>query len=166
MNSNTVAHPDSPSQPAILSRRVTRRRLVLGWAICCLALLTLGIFEVKGVIWFLLIALTVTVDTLLYLATRRVTDRPTSSLDERERTVRNRAYRTSYLAVFYGITVVVAGAMLLFYTGQELASRWLAHPASHPAFLSGLGIATLQLVALLPTAIVAWSELDEPGEID
>jgi len=98
--------------------------------------------------------------------THRVADRPTSTLDERQQAVRNRAYRGAYLIVFYRITLAVGGSMLLFFTGHELAARWLSHPASHPALLSGLGAATLQLVSLLPTALVAWSERDEPGEYE
>lgn len=164
MSSNTMIHPDSPTGLNALSQQAPRRALAGAWALCCLAFVALAVFEVKGVVWFILIALTLATDLLLYAATHRVTDRPTSTLDEREQAVRNRAYRAAYLAVFYGITIAVAGGMLLFFTGHEVGARWLAHPANHPSFLTGIGLATLQLVALLPTAIVSWTERDEPGE--
>lgn len=166
MSTKTVTHPDATSWSARLARQATRRALVWAWALCCLAFLALGMFEIKGVVWFILIALTVAADFTLYLATHRVTDRPTSALDEREQVVRNRAYRSAYLVVFYGIVVVVGGALLLLFTGQEIASPWFSHPARHYVVLTGFGIAALQLVSLLPTAIVAWTERDEPGERD
>jgi cytochrome bd-type quinol oxidase subunit 2 len=124
------------------------------------------VFEVKGPIWFVLFAFTFASDATLFIATHRVADRPTSTLDERQQAVRNRAYRTAYLLVFNTIVLVVGGAMLLFFTGHEIASRWVSHPASHPAVLSGIGVATLQLASLLPTAIIAWTERDEPGDFD
>lgn len=166
MSTKTVTHPDVDSWSARLARQATRRALVWAWVICCLAFVALAVFEIKGVLWFILIALTIAADCTLYLATHRVTDRPTSTLDEREQAVRNRAYRTSYLVVFYAVVVAVGGAMLLYFSGQEIASRWVSHPAAHPAVLTGFGLATLQLVSLLPTAIVAWTESDEPGEMD
>ena len=166
MNSNTVARPDSLARWTNLSRQSTRRGLVAAWALCCLGFLALAVFEVKGVVWVFLFALTFASDALLYVATHRVTDRPTSTLDERQQAVRNRAYRTAYQVVFYGISLAIGGAMLLFFTGNEVASRWFSHPASHPVVLSGFGVAVLQLVSLLPTALLAWSERDEPGELD
>jgi len=166
MSTNTVAHGGASFRPSTLTRRSTRRGLVVAWALCYVALLALGLAEAKGVIWFIIIALALAVDGLLFVATRRVTHRPTSALDERERAVRNRAYRAAYLAVFYGMLLVVGGAMLLFYTGHAIGWGPLTHPASHPAVLTGFGIATLQFVSLLPTAIVAWAERDEPGEMD
>jgi hypothetical protein len=110
------------------------------------------------------IALTLVCDTLLYVATHRVTDRATSSLDEREQWLRNRAYRSAYLILFALVVIVVGGSFLLFTTGSEVASAWVSHPVRHPAVLSGFTLATLQLASLLPTAIVAWIEPDEPGE--
>jgi hypothetical protein len=150
---------------ATLSRRAPRRALVGAWALCCLAFLALAVVEVKGPVWFAVFALTFVVDALLFMTTRRVTDRPTSSLDEREQAVRNRAYRAAYLIVFYGIMLAVGGAMLLYFTGNEVARQWLSHPAAHPAVISGFGVATLQLASLLPTALLAWNEGDEPAEL-
>jgi hypothetical protein len=166
MSSNTATHPDIPSRSAVLSRRTTRRGLVGAWALCCLGFLALAVFEVKGAVWFILFALAFASDILLYLSTHRVTDRPTSALDEREQTVRNRAYRSAYLLLFYAIILAVGGAMLLLYTGNLLLPQWLSHPAAHPVLLTGFGVATLQLVSLLPTALVAWTERDEPVEFD
>jgi hypothetical protein len=140
--------------------------LVWAWALCCAGFVALGAFEVKGPIWFVLFAFAFAADSALFIATHRVADRPTSTLDERQQVVRNRAYRAAYLFVFYAIVLVVGGAMLLFFSGHEIASRWLSHPANHPAAVSGFGVATLQLVSLLPTAIIAWTERDEPEESD
>jgi hypothetical protein len=148
------------------SRQASRRLLVWAWALCCVGFLALGVFEIKGLIWFVLFAFALASDGALFISTHRVADRPTSTLDERQQTVRNRAYRSAYLLVFYGIVLVVGGAMLLYFTGNEVASQWLSHPARHPALISGFGAATLQLVSLLPTAIIAWTERDEPEEFD
>jgi len=166
MNTHTVARPVPRSWRSRLAQQAPRRALVWAWALCCVAFLALGALEIKGAIWFVLFALTFAADALLFVATRRVADRPTSSLDERQQAVRNRAYRAAYLFVFYGLTLAVGGAMVLFFTGTEVASRWVSHPAGHPAVITGFGVATLQLVSLLPTAIVAWTERDEPEEFD
>lgn len=166
MNTKMIVHPGSRSLSARLSRRTSRRKIVGGWVLCCVGFLALASFEVKGIVWFALIALTLAVDAALYVATHRITDRPTASLDEREQTVRNQAYRSAYLLVFYGIILAVGGAMLLLYSGNLLMPRWLAHPAAHPEVLTGFGVATLQIVSLLPTALIAWSEQDAPTEFD
>jgi len=161
-----MVHTPARSLPPLLSSRSGRRALAAAWALCCLAFLVLGSLEIKGVLWFVLFAVTLLADGLLFAATHRVADRPTSTLDERERAIRNRAYHAAYLLVFYGLLVVVGGAMLLFFTGNEIATRWFSHPTDHPAALTGFGVATLQLVALLPTALVAWMEGDEPDDLD
>jgi diacylglycerol kinase len=149
-----------------LSHQAIRRTLTLAWVLCCLAFLTLGGFSIQGAVWFVLFALTLGADILLYAATHGVADRATGALDERQQAVRDRAYRTAYAVVCSGIVVVVGGAMLLFFTGNEVAPWWFAAPSSHPATLAGFGVATLQLTAFLPTALVAWTEPDEPGELD
>ncbi len=100
------------------------------------------------------------------MATHRVADRPTSTLDERQQAVRNRAYRSAYLILFALVTVVVGGAILAFTTGNLVASQWLAHPDRHPTVLTGFGVIVLQLASLLPTAIIAWNETDTPNEAD
>lgn len=166
MSSNTVAHSAPASWLATFARRTPRRGLVVAWALCCLAFLALGALEIKGVVWFLLFALALAADIARFSATRLVTDPPTVALDERQQAVRNRVYRGAYLLVFYGMVLAVGGAMLLLYTGNEVASHWFSHPASHPVMLAGFGVATLQLVSLLPTAILAGTEQDGPGDLD
>jgi hypothetical protein len=166
MSSKSVARPTTRSWSSRLAQRTTRRTLVWAWALCCAGFLAFGVFEIKGPIWFILFALTFAADGALFIATRRVTDRPTSTLDERQQAVRNRAYRTAYLLVFYALSLIVGGAMLLFFTGNEVGPNWPAHPASHPALISGFGVAALQLVSLLPTATIAWMEQDEPEDFD
>lgn len=166
MSSQMTASPPLQNRSARLSRQSTRRAFVGAWVACCLGLLLLGVLEVTGPVWFVLLALALIVDIALFVATHRVTDRPTAALDERQQAVRDRAYRSAYLLVFYALSLVVAAAMLLFFTGNEPAAATLSHPASHPALLSGLGIVTLQLLSLLPTALVAWTEGDEPSDLD
>jgi hypothetical protein len=166
MNADIIDHPASRSWRARLGGQAPRRALVCAWALCCAALVVLGALEIKGAVWFILLALTLGADVLLFVATHRVADRPTSMLDEREQALRNRAYRTAYLVVFYGLLLAVGGALVLFYAGAEIASPWVSHPASHPTVLTGFGIAVLQLVSLLPTAIIAWSERDAPDDFE
>lgn len=166
MSRDVATRATSSQWSAQLARQSTRRTLVAVWAFCCLAFLALGIADIKGVIWFVLIAITVAADVILFIATHRVTDLPTSALDEREQALRNRAYRSAYLAIFYAIAVVVGGALLLLLTGHEIGPQWLAHPAANVVPLTGFSLATLQVVSLLPTAIVAWTERDEPRDIE
>jgi hypothetical protein len=166
MSIDTLDPPTATSWRSRLAQQGPRRALVWAWALCCAGFIILGALEIEGPVWFVLFALTFGADVLLFVSTHRIADRPTSSLDERERSVRNRAYRTAYLIVFYGLTAVIGGALLLFFSGSEVASRWVSHPASHPAALTGFGVATLQLVSLLPSAIIAWTEQDEPIDFE
>lgn len=166
MSTQTMNRSASRSWTSRLSERTPRRVLVGIWALCCVGFLAFGVFEVKGAVWFALFAVAFAADITLFVATQRVADRPTSNLDERERAIRNDAYRSSYLLVFFGILVAVGGAIVLFTTGNQLAPQILAHPASHPAFLIGFGVAALQLVSLLPTSLIAWTEGDLPIGFD
>jgi len=95
MSTRTINQPAPRSWTSRLSERTPRRILVAIWALCCIGFLAFGAFEVKGAVWFALFAVAFAADIMLFVATQRVADRPTSSLDERERSIRNRAYRAA-----------------------------------------------------------------------
>lgn len=166
MNGHTATEFSTGFWSAHFSQRASRRALVWAWLLSCAGFLALAVMEIKGVFWFALFAYAFAADLALFMATHRVADRPTSTLDERQQVVRNRAYRTAYLVLFALVTVAVGGALLAFTTGTTVASQWLAHPDRHPTVLTGFGVIVLQLASLLPTAIIAWNEPNTPTEID
>lgn len=166
MNEHTVTQSGTGFWSAHFSQRTSRRALVWAWLLSCAGFLLLAVMEVKGILWFVLFAYAFAADLALFMATHRVADRPTRTLDERQQAIRNRAYRSAYLILFALVTVAVGGAILAFTTGTQVASQWLAHPEQHPAVLTGFGVIVLQLASLLPTSIIAWNETDTPSEVD
>jgi hypothetical protein len=165
MNSRGFAYSQSGFWRGQFTQQAPRRALVVAWALCCIAFLVLAAIELTGPIWFVLIAATLAVNVLLFLATHRVADLPTSALDERQRAVRDRSFRVAYRVVAGLILVTIGGGIILFTSGVG-APTWLSYPGQHSAVVMGLGLACLQLVSLLPTALIAWTERDEPAEID
>ena len=165
MNVPTLTHPPSSFWRVQLSRQSRRRALVLVWALCCAAVITLALLGVTGIVWFALFAVLLGTDVVLFLATHRVADFSTPKLDERQQALRNRAYRTAYLLIAGG-SIVAVGTSVLLATGTSVGVDWLAHSGQHVAVLTSMGVVVLQLLCLLPTALVAWTEPDEPGEVE
>jgi hypothetical protein len=86
-----------------------------------------------------------------------VANAPDADLDERERSVRDRSYRQSYL--------LVAGAFLLTAVygaiGYDTGLLWLPRTWNELQAIMG---GVLLLTVTLPPAVVAWTEPDPAGE--
>jgi hypothetical protein len=165
MTSHRPAQPPVPTASGRIATKTARRALALAWVAYCAGFLALAAFEFTGPIWFVLIALTLVVDTLLFLTTHRIADFSPPRLDERQRAVRDHAYRAAYLVVGSTLLLVLGGGVVLFTSGSS-APEWLSHPGSHAATLLGLAMTCIQIVCLLPTILIAWSERDEPPDLE
>ena len=86
----------------------------------------------------------------------RITNDPDGAIDERQRAVRDRAYRSSYL--------VLSGLLIAAFGYGIVAVDWgLPRPRTHGAL--GLVVWTVVvLVTLLPTTVLAWSEPDPAAD--
>ena len=82
---------------------------------------------------------------------------PAQLLDERQRGVRDRAYRVSYLVV-----------SLAFVGASAIYSALVLHPSGAPGsqepMLAPLGFGALLLTMTFPLAVVAWTEPDPPED--
>lgn len=85
----------------------------------------------------------------------------TSSLDERQASLRDRAYRVAFRLILLGAIVMVLGTI----AGSIVDT---SNPRLQPAQVFGSRwiVALLELLAALPTAVIAWLEpatIEDPG---
>ena len=97
---------------------------------------------------------------LLAPFTQRIADEKESKLDERQAAVRNRAHRTAYQILGSAILLV------LLYTHIRLSyfSDQLWVPEITADNVSTVLVGTMLLIITLPTAVIAWNELDSEPE--
>jgi len=130
-----------------LGRRFVRRVLVLLALLACLVMVAapggLGGTAVLLVLWLALC------NVLLGRATQQITAASTARLDERQRTLRDRAYSSAYLLLAGAIGVVV----LVTYLATAATRAWLAS-----AIDGGPIVVVVALLICLPTLVVAWTE--------
>jgi hypothetical protein len=138
--------------------RTSRRWLVLGLVALCTALVFLGLLGVKGPVWFVLIGLLVAEDGLLLYVTSQVAELPEGAVDERQAAVRNRAYRLAYRIIMHTLVWPTVVIVVLISFGDP--HGWLAAIGKNTPLILAVGVCGTQLVAFLPTMILAWSEPD------
>ena len=99
-------------------------------------------------------------DILLGTATGWLAFKPSSRLDEREEELRNRAYRIGFRLIAVGILVMFALVTVgSIATGPNVDESQIA--TQLPDGFSGRTIAALvEMLVILPTAVVAWLEPD------
>lgn len=141
--------------------RATRRVLVtvtyLGYAFFVWAFWAARTLDVA--LWTILLAAVPALATMLcyvalYAYTRSIADRSDRQLDERERMVRDRAYRLAYQVV---ATVLL---LLIFYAMVAIDGGDLWFPRTLNQF-SAIFWGAMLLTTSLPTAMIAWTEPDE-----
>jgi len=142
-----------PVEPgAWLGLRIVRRALVALIAVITVDLLFINGFDIPTLIALVLC------DFALGRATRRVAGAPDEILDERQAIWRNRAYRFAYL-----IFAVAAGGVLLASDFVSSDTRqWLANSLQR----GGAFISLIQLLAFLPSMVIAWTEPDRISGAD
>lgn len=133
--------------------RTARRAIVVALA-CALALTAITSVTSPG--WTLLaIAPAVALWVALRLAVRTIADLPDELIDERQRGVRDRAYRSAFIALS---ALVVFGTMTIFawaVFGTEEGSVRLTVDVDRAA---GLMWFVIGAVLSLPSMVIAWSE--------
>ncbi len=148
-------------RPAPPSGRTIRRALVLATYLGYMVLVAM--FWARSVRdlpnWFLLLILVPGFVTLLsfaglYTSTYSMADQPDKRLDERQRMVRDRAYRLAYQVV---ATVLL---LLIFYAMVAIDGGDLWFPRTLNQF-SAIFWGAMLLTTSLPTAMIAWTEPDE-----
>jgi hypothetical protein len=98
------------------------------------------------------LALGVTTDWLAFL--------PTARLEERQATLRDRAYRVAFRLVAVGVLVMVAFTVVgAIAAGDNLQNVNAVPDAISPRHL----LAFLELLVVTPTVVVAWFQDDESG---
>jgi hypothetical protein len=164
MTSPDLADPRGPAPwPAYFTSRSHRRWLVAALGASCAVLVLLGLVEAHTPLAFVLIGLIVVEDGLLLASTSGVAERPERALDERQETIRNRAYRLAYRVVTHTLLWPIALVVLLAAFGDPFG--WLAALWANTALVIALGTVAAQLLAFLPTMIIAWTEPD-PVEVE
>lgn len=147
-----------------ISTQQGRRRLVVAGAgllylsglVAVLVSFHLDLYRLRQAGW-LGVAVTFGALMMLSLWTGRVATRPDGEVDERQRALRDRAYRLSYqwlggiMAAFYGYLLV--GKNGAFWVPREPAE-----------FVSTFLVVFATLFSGLPSAVLAWIEPEPPGE--
>lgn len=136
-----------------LRTRTARRTIVVALA-CALALTAIISVTTPG--WVLLaIAPAVALWIALRLAVRTIADLPDELIDERQRAVRDRAYRSAFIALS---ALVVFGTMTIFgwaVFGTDEGSVGLTIGADQAA---GLMWCAIGVALSLPSMVIAWNE--------
>lgn len=151
-------------RPVPPSGRTIRRALVLATYLGYMVLVAM--FWARSVRdlpnWFLLLILVPGFVTLLsfaglYTSTYSMADQPDKRLDERQRMVRDRAYRFAY----HALAAVFLVAALYAYIALDSGSLWFPRTSNQlNAFFWG----AMLLATTLPTAVIAWTEPDDLDE--
>jgi hypothetical protein len=143
---------------AFLRTRPGRRLLVAGLAAACAVLVALGGTGVHTPLAFVLLGLIVVQDLALLAATHRVAELAEHALDERQEAVRNHAYRLAYRVVMHALIWPIGLVVVLASFSDPFG--WLAALWANTALVVALGTGVVQLLAFLPTMILAWTEPD------
>jgi hypothetical protein len=96
--------------------------------------------------------------TLLLYVTRSVAELPERAVDERQEAIRNHAYRQAHRIITHALLWPVGLVVVLAAFGDPFG--WLHALWSNTALVIALGTSGTQLLAFLPTMILAWVEPD------
>lgn len=141
-----VAHSTS-------SRSSMRRIIVIAIVVCWFVFASEFPFSLQGTGILVFLAM-VALDVALWISTGWLAFMPTSRLDERQTALRDRAYRVGFRLVGTGVVAMVilawVGSITTFYAlgpqPQSFAEGFSARTI----------IALIELLAIAPTAVVAW----------
>lgn len=146
-----------------LSRR-RRRLLVAGVYVGLISYAgTLLALENPSWLWLGLGGLLTTMAIHFWLLrpfTQRIADTKESDLDERQMTVRNRAYYSAYQV----LAAVVMSALLYWQIDLQHFEGALPSPDITANNATSVFTAALWLIITLPTSIIAWNEPDPDEE--
>jgi hypothetical protein len=141
--------------------RRTRRGLIAVYLLTLAAFMVMGWADVLGrgkpgygLLWLALLAAILVEQAALSQATRGLFRPHASALDEPQRAVRELGYRSGFRILASAATLVAAAAVWLP-VGRLL-------PGTNRLAWTAIAIATLWLLWMLPTMVVAWIQPDDP----
>jgi hypothetical protein len=135
------------------TRPSINRALVAILVVCWLVVAAQLPYSLHGAGILVLLAL-VGLDALLGVTTGWLAFQPTSRLDERQRGLRDRAYRMAFRLVGAGVVLMLG----LYIGGAILSSIMNAGPSSSTSdgFSARTILAIVELLIITPTGVVAW----------
>ena len=148
-----------------LRTRSNRRALVVVGALLCVGIIPA--FALGGGI----VGIAVTLAAwgawgLLRLSTRTVADLPDRFLDERQRALRDRAYRYAYLILGWVVAAALTVGLIAFIIVSENDAATLTTTWDQAI---GVVLSVTLLISLLPSTVFAWCDAGEestdPGEL-
>jgi uncharacterized membrane protein len=145
-----------------LMSQPVRRRLVVVLVACCVALVLISSASPTYLLAVPLLAAILAGDLLLYVATRRVAELPEAAVDERQEAVRNRAYRIAYRIIVN--LIIWPGGLVALLASEGDPHGWLRSIGGNTTLVIALITAGCQLLAFLPTIVLAWTEPDDDLE--
>jgi len=117
--------------------------------------------SVPNLIWgpvsFLLIGMTAVGAIVLYRFVRDRANLGSTSLDERQRQLRDRAWVLSY-GILSTVVVALVGVLAILVLGMERVVTL------DPNLMSAVALCTGTLIPLVPIAALAWIEPDQPED--
>lgn len=141
--------------------RTMRRALVVVAAALCVAIIpafALG----GGVPGIVVTVVAWAAWGLLRMSTRTVADLPDRFLDERQRALRNRAYRYAYLVLGWIVAGLATVGLIGFVVVSENDAATLTTTWDQAL---GLVLSVTLLISLLPSTVVAWLDSGEDDAI-
>jgi hypothetical protein len=140
------------------TRTTTMRRvLVVVAAVLCVAIIP-AFAEGGTVIGIMVTVAAWAVWGLLRMSTRTVADLPDRFLDERQRALRNRAYRYAYLILGWIVAGLATVGLIAFVIVPDDDTATVTTTWSQAL---GLVLSVTLLISLLPSMVVAWLDRGE-----
>lgn len=100
----------------------------------------------------------------LRASTQSIVETTDDSLDERQRTIRDGAYRTAYnILTRAGLLSFLISSLIALVFGWDRTFSWLSQETAFMAFMA-ISYTFVWLSLTLPTATVAWTEPDPEEE--
>lgn len=149
----------SPKLRALLSRRNTRRLLVVTGNLTFLAMIFTFVNVERLGVWVwpvcVLLALLVCIHgVLLNVGSQLIAASREQHLDERQRSVWDRAHRTAYRILVASVSLMILYGFLAYAVSWWLPEDFLS--------LWALALAFWGLMVTLPSDVVYWTEPDAP----
>jgi hypothetical protein len=141
--------------------RTMRRALVVVAAVLCVAIIP-AFAQGGGVPGIVVTVVAWAAWGLLRMSTRTVADLPDRFLDERQRALRNRAYRYAYLVLGWIVAGLATVGLVAFVVVSENDAATLTTTWDQAL---GLVLSVTLLISLLPSMVVAWLDSGEDDAI-
>ena len=140
-----------------LRTRGSRRTLVVVGVLLCVGIIP-AFAQSGGLVGIAVTLAAWGVWGLLRLSTRTVADLPDRFLDERQRALRDRAYRYAYLILGWVVAAALTLGLIAFVVVSENDAATLTTTWDQAI---GVVLSVTLLISLLPSAVFAWCDAGE-----